>query len=201
MDNYAHSSEKWTREFVEDAHPHAVEDIKQRISKALAVGETQAVIDLYGCIGDADLTGGGPIDWGGARMDWDAVLALHNRVRGENWKSRVLLLNTTQLSQSLLDNHFIEYEYVPSKEVDLEQVLIRKALGMQVESSTLVPQGTAYVIDKAVAGIMLIRRDITVEDYRAPLEDRYGMKASTRFGLGVLRSDAVAMMTNIKMTL
>jgi hypothetical protein len=112
-----------------------------------------------------------------------------------------MVLNTTQLSQLLLDNHFIEYEYVPSKEVDLEEGLIRKAIGMNVESSSLVPNGTAYVIDTAVAGIMLIRRDITVEDYSEPKQNIYGMKASTRFGLGILRSNAVAKMTNIKTVL
>ncbi len=198
MDMYAQASEQWTKEFLEDASPHAIDDIERRNSKSLAVHETEAVIDLYGCIADGDLAGGASLDWGGKRMDWDAVLALHNRLKGENWKPRVMVLNTTQLSQLLLDNHFIEYEYIPSKEVDLDQGLIRKALGMQVESSTLVPKGTAYVIDTAVAGIMLIRRDITVEDYSDPIEDRYGLKASTRFGLGILRSNAVAKMTNMK---
>ena len=33
---------------------------------------------------------------------------------------------------------------------------------MKVETSTLVPNGTAYAIDKFIAGIMLIRRDVTV---------------------------------------
>jgi hypothetical protein len=201
IDRLAQASEQWTLEFIEDSRPHAIENIEMRISKALAVDETQAVVDLYGCIANADLAGGAPLNGGGDVMDWDAVLALHNRLKGENWRPRVLVLNTTQLSQLLLDNHFIEYEYVPSKEVDLEQGLIRKAIGMQVESSSLVPNGTAYVIDTDVAGIMLIRRDITVEDYSSPRENIYGMKASTRFGLGILRSNAVAKMTNIKTTI
>jgi hypothetical protein len=74
-------------------------------------------------------------------------------------------------------------------------------MGMQVESSTLVPNGTAYAIDASIAGIMLLRRDITVEDYSDVMANRYGMKVTTRFGLGILRSNAVAKMTNIKTTL
>ena len=92
-------------------------------------------------------------------------MRLHNAGKGENWKPSVLVLNNTQLSQLLLDNRFIEYDYLPSKGTDLEAGLIREILGMKVESSTLVPKGTAYAIHKDIAGTMLIRRDVMVEDW------------------------------------
>ena len=134
-------------------------------------------------------------------MDWNAVMKLHNAVKSENWKPTVLVLNNTQLSQLLLDNRFIEYDYLPSKGTDLEAGLVRKILGMQVESSTIVPNGTAYAIDKDIAGTMLLRRDVMVEDWSEPKADQYGLRATTRFGLGILRSNAIAKMTNIKTTL
>ena len=121
--------------------------------------------------------------------------------RGEKWRPTVLVLNETQLSQLLCDNKFIEYEYLPSSEVDLDEGLIRKTVGMKVETSTLVPNGAAYAIDTRVAGIMLIRRDMTVEDWSNPTANQYGVKATTRFGLGILRSNAIAKMTNIKTAL
>jgi len=40
-----------------------------------------------------------------------------------------------------------------------------------------------------------------VEDWSDPTANQYGVKATTRFGLGVLRSNAIAKMTNIKTTL
>jgi hypothetical protein len=40
-----------------------------------------------------------------------------------------------------------------------------------------------------------------VEDWSEPKTDKYGLKASTRFGLGILRSNAVVKMTHIKTTL
>ena len=101
----------------------------------------------------------------------------------------------------LFDDKFIEYEYLPSSEVDLDQGLIRKIVGMKVETSTLVPNGTAYAIDTRVSGMMLIRRDVTVEDWSDPMAGQYGVRATTRFGLGILRSNATAKMTNIKTTL
>jgi len=74
-------------------------------------------------------------------------------------------------------------------------------VGLIVYSSTLVPNGTAYAIDVRVAGVMLIRRDVSVEDWNDPVEGQYGVRATTRFGLGILRSNAKAKMTNIKTTL
>ena len=201
MDNYANSSEQWSKEFIEDALPNAIDNIKLRISNALALDETKAVLNLYGGIEDEDLAGGAPIDQGNKLMDWNAVMKLHNTVKGENWKPSVLVLNNTQLSQLLLDNRFIEYEYLPSSETDLEQGEIRKICGMTVQSSTLVPNGTAYAIDAFIAGTMLIRRDVTVEDWSDPRSNTYGLRATTRFGLGILRSKAVAKMTNIKTAL
>jgi hypothetical protein len=201
MNNYAECSEQWTMEFIEDASPNAVENIKQRIASALALDETEAVLNFYGCVADEDLAGGAALDQGDKVMDWNAVMKLHNAVKGENWKPSVLVLNNFQLSQLLLDNRFIEYEYLPSKGTDLEEGLIREILGMKVETSTLVPNGTAYAIDKDIAGIMLLRRDVMVEDWSDLREDKYGLRATTRFGLGILRSNAVARMTNIKTTL
>ena len=46
-----------------------------------------------------------------------------------------------------------------------------------------------------------IRRDVAVEDWSDTMANKYGIKASTRFGLGILRSNAVAKMTNIKTTI
>jgi hypothetical protein len=134
-------------------------------------------------------------------MDWDAVLKLHSAVRGEKWRPTVLVLHETQLHQLLDDNKFIEYEYLQSSEVDLDQGLIRKIIGMKVETSTLVPNGTAYAIGARVAGMMLIRRDVTVEDWSDPTANQYGVKATTRFGLGILRSNATAKKTKIKTSL
>jgi hypothetical protein len=46
----------------------------------------------------------------------------------------------------------------------------------------------------------LIRRDITVEDWSDSLTDQYGVEATTRYVLGILRANAIAKMINIKTT-
>jgi hypothetical protein len=91
--------------------------------------------------------------------------------------------------------------YLPSVATDIEQGVIGTVLGMQVQMSTEIPNGTAYAIDTRVASAMLVRRDLTVEDWYDAKTGKSGVRGTTRLGLGVLRSAAVARMTNIKQTL
>jgi hypothetical protein len=113
----------------------------------------------------------------------------------------VLAVNETQLNQLLNDDKFIHAQYLPSGETDVGQGVVGSVLGMKVQASTLVPNGTAYAIDTRVASVMLLRRDVTVEDWESVKDGKFGVRASTRYGLGVLRANAVAKMTNIKTTL
>ncbi|MEM2631354.1 MAG: phage major capsid protein [Candidatus Bathyarchaeia archaeon] len=197
----AEASEEWTREFVEDATWNVMDNMVEKVGKALGVAETQKVLELYGSIASGDLAGGSALNGGGLALNWTGLLKLHHAVRGENWKPDVLVLHETQLHQLLNDDKFIHSMYLPSRETDIARGIIGSVLGMKVVVSTLVPNGTAYAIDTRVAAVMLLRRDVTVEDWEDPKTGRYGVRATTRFGLGVLRSKAVAKMTNISTTL
>jgi HK97 family phage major capsid protein len=197
----AESSEEWTREFAEDATWNVMDNMIEKVGRALGENETTKILALYGAIADADLAGGAPIAGGGAALSWNGLLKLHNAVRGENWRPTVLAVHETQLHQLLNDDKFIHAQYLPSGQTDLEQGVVTSVLGMRVQASTLVPNGTAYAIDTRVAAVMLLRRDVTVEDWQDPKTGEYGVRATTRFGLGVLRSKAVAKMTNISTSL
>ena len=198
----AEGSDQWSKGYIEDYMTlNVIDKIVEKISQALAEDETSSVISLYGCIEDEDLAVGAPVNQGNKMMDWNAVAKLRKAVRDENWHPKILVLNNTQISQLLLDDKFIDIDALPSKETDIEEGTINQILGMKVQSSTLVPNGTAYAIDPLVASKMLLRRDVMVEDWSDIKNGVYGVKATTRFGIGVLRSNAVAKMTNIKTTL
>lgn len=197
----ADASEEWTREFLEDATWNVMDNMVQKVGRALGLNETQAIIALYASIADADLAGGAPINGSNEPLDWTGLLKLHDAVRSANWRPTVLAVSETQLHQLLNDDKFVHAQYLPSSDTDIEQGSIGNILGMQVQASTLVPNGTAYAIDTRVASVMLLRRDITVEDWEDIKTGKYGVRATTRFGAGVLRSTAVAKMTNIKATL
>jgi len=197
----AEASEEWTREFLEDATWNVMDNMVEKVGRALGEEETNKIITLYGAIADADLAGGAPIDQSGAAMNWNGLVKLHNAVRGENWRPTVLAVNEVQLHQLLTDDKFIHAQYLPAGQTDLEQGTVTSVLGMRVQASTLVPNGTAYALDTRVASVMLLRRDVTVEDWEDIKNGEYGVRASTRFGVGILRSKAIAKMTNISTSL
>src|SRR3989304_2766460 len=197
----AESSEEWTREFLEDATWNVMDMGVEKAGRALGEDETNAILALYAAIAAGDLAGGAEIAGGGLVLSWAGLLALHNAVRGGNWRPTVLAVNEMQLHQLLNDDKFIHAQYLPSAQTDLEQGIVTSVLGMKVQASTLVPNGTAYAIDTRVAAVMLLRRDVTVEDWEDIKSGKYGVRATTRFGVGVLRANGVARMTNIKTTL
>ena len=197
----AEASEEWTREFLEDATWNVMDSMVEKVGLALGKAETDTIVALYGAVADADLAGGAPINLGNAAMNWNGLVKLHNAVRSENWRPTILALNEVQLHQLLTDDKFIHAQYLPSEQTDLEQGSVGSVAGMRVHASTLVPNGTAYAIDTRVASVMLLRRDITVEDWEDMKNGKYGVRATTRFGVGVLRSKAIAKMTNIATTL
>jgi len=197
----AEASEEWTREFLEDATWNVMESMVEKVGRALGEEETNRTLTLYGSIANGDLASGASIDNSGAAINWAGLVKLHNAVRNENWRPTVLAVNEVQMHQLLNDDKFIQAQYLPSEQVDLERGIIGSVLGMKVMASTLASNGIAYAIDTRVAAVMLLRRDVTVEDWEDPKTGAFGVRATTRFGLGILRSKAVAKMTNISTSL
>ena len=77
-------------------------------------------------------------------------------------------------------------------------ILIREVSVMKVKIAKLDKAETDYTIEKDIAATKLLLRDLKLEDWGNLKADQYSLRASTRFGLGILRSNAVAKMINIK---
>jgi HK97 family phage major capsid protein len=200
-DILADYSEEWTREFLEDATWNVLSNAIVKAGKAVGQKETEKIIALYAGIADADLATGAVLAGGGAVMSWSKLLSLWYAVKSEKWMANVLAINDMQMAQLLNDATFTNAQYLQSGQTDIEAGVVSGALGMKIVSSPLVPNGTAYAIDTSVASVMLLRRDVTVQDWEDVKSGKFGVRATTRFGLGILRANAVAKMTNIKTTL
>jgi hypothetical protein len=197
----AEASEEWTKEFAEDATWNVMNNMVEKVGRALAKDETQRILALYAAVATGDLAGSAEVAGGNAPLSWAGLLSIHNAVEGEDWSPDVLSCNTMQKHQLLNDDKFVNSVYLPSSETDVTQGSIGNVLNMKVQSTTLVTNGVAYAIDTRVAAVMLLRRDITIEDWVDVRNGKYGVRATTRFGLGILRSKAIARMTNIKATI
>lgn len=194
-------SDEWTREFLEDATWNVLDRANGNVGRGLGQKETESILAMYAAVQATDLATGAELSGGGTVANWASLLSLHHAVRSENWRPNVMAVNEMQLHQLLNDDKFVNSVYLPSSQTDVEQGSIGTVLGMKIKSSTLVPNGTMYAIDTRVASVMLLRRDVTVEDWEDIKNGKYGVRASTRFGIGVLRSKGIARMTGVKQTL
>lgn len=197
----ADASEEWTKEYLEDATWNVLNNMVERVGRALGKKETQKIIALYAGVADADLAGGDEVAGGGAVCSWTTLLNAHNSVESEDFSPNIFACHTMQKHQLLNDDKFINSLYLPSGQTDVERGSIGSVLGMTVESSSLFTNGVAYAIDTRIAAAMLLRRDVTVEDWYDPKTGKYGVRATTRFGLGVLRSKGIARISAIKTTI
>jgi hypothetical protein len=200
-DILAESGDEWTKEFSEDATWNVMDRMVGNVGRAVGVKETDKIIALYTAVAAADLATGADLAGGGAVLSWAQLLALRWAVRSANWRPNVLAMNEMQLHQLLNDDKFVKSVYLPSSQTDIEQGSIGSVLGMKVQVSNEITNGVAYAVDTRIASIMLLRRDLTVEDWYDAKTGKSGVRGTTRFGLGILRSTAIARMTNIKTTL
>ncbi len=197
-------SVEWTREFAEDAKWNVFNRQLEELGRSVAEKETERVLNLYNAITAGDLAGGSKQGGDNADFSWNKLVQVWNAVEGEDFHPDTMFMRPLQVSELFTATEFINSQYLPSSEVELTRGLIGQALTMRLYKSSLVPQDTGqagynqvFAVDKSVAAIMLVRRDITTETYEDPKNGVFGIVASERIGLGVLRTKGVAVMYNL----
>jgi len=182
---------EYSKKFFEDASWGVMERQTAEVGRAIAELETEKVLALYDSISASDLAGGSAYN-GAGTLNWAGLIGFWNRVKAENFSAKVLVINPNQLSDLWQQDQFIHSFYFGGMADVRRGILGETYLGMKIVVSTKVADGTVYCIDTDVAAVMLLRRDILTEPFENPKGDRYGIVASERIGLGVLRSKAVA---------
>jgi len=182
---------EYSKKFFEDASWGVMERQTAEVGRAIAELETEKVLALYDGIAASDLAGGSAYN-GAGTLNWDGLVGFWNRVKAENFNAKVLVINPNQLADLWKQDQFIHSFYFGGMADIRRGILGETYLGMKIVVSTKVTDGTVYCIDTDVATVMLLRRDILTEPFENPKGDRYGIVASERIGLGVLRSKAVA---------
>jgi len=195
---------EWTREFAEDAKWNVLNRQLEELGRSVAEKETERVLNLYNAIATGDLAGSARQGGGNSDFSWNKLVQVWNSIEGEDFHPDTMFMRPMQVSELFTATEFINSQYLPSTELQLTQGLIGQALTMRLYKSSLVPQDTGqtgynqvFAADKSIAAIMLVRRDLTTETYEDPKNGIYGIVASERIGLGVLRSKGVAIMNNL----
>ncbi len=182
---------EWSKKYVEDANWNVMERQAQEVGRAIGELETEKILNLYTGISAGDLAGGAELS-GTGTLNWAGVVSFWNVIRKENFSAKALVIHPEQAADLWQDDKFIHSFYF-GKEVDVRRGLLGETyLGMKVLVSTKATNGTVIAVDTDVAATLLLRRDILTEPFENPREDRYGIIASERIGLGTLRTKAVA---------
>ena len=182
---------EWAKKYVEDANWNVMERQAAEIGRACSDLETDRILALYDGISAGNLAGGGVYN-GAGTLNWAGVVGFWNRIKKENFNAKVLAINPEQAADLWQDDKFIHSFYF-GEQVDVQRgVLGQSYLGIKIVVSTKVTDGTVYAVDTDIAAVLLLRREILTEPFENPRDDRYGVVASERIGLGVLRSKAVA---------
>lgn len=193
-------SAEWTKEFVEDAKWNVMERELQALGRSVGKLETDKIIALYAAVAAANLAGGAEIAGGAAVLSWSKVVEMWDAIEGADFEADAMFMHTKQMSQLFTATEFINSQYMPASGAQLSRGNIGQALTMNLFKSSRCTNGTVHACSKYPAGVLLIRRDFTVEPWEDPRLGKVGVVASERIGYGILRSTAVARGTNFKTT-
>lgn len=193
-------SVEWSKELAEDASWNVLSRQLEELGRSVAELETAKIVALYEAIAAADLATGAVIAGGAAVLSWAKVAECWDAVEYEDFDADTMFMHSRQMGQLFTATEFINSQYMPSGGVQMSKGLIGQAITMQLFKSSKCTNGKVFACSKFPAGVLLIRRDITTEDFADPRANSYGVVASERIGYGILRSKAVAGGTNFKTT-
>lgn len=182
---------EYSKKFFEDASWPVLERQTAEVGRAIADLETQMIYDFLVANAGTSTTGDGD-----GTFEWSELVKIWNELKKKDWNPDVIALHPDEVADCWTQDQFIHGFYF-GEGIDVRRgVLGDLYLGMKVLSSSKCTAATVIALEKAKA-VLLVRRDIITEPFENPKEDRYGIVASERIGLGITRTDAVGKMTGI----
>jgi hypothetical protein len=182
---------EYSKKFFEDASWPVLERQTAEVGRAVADLETKTIYDYL--VANAGTTDTGDSD---GTFEWAELVKIWNDIKKKDWDPDAIALHPDEVADCWTQDQFIHGFYFGSQ-VDVRRgVLGELYLGMKVLSSSKCTAATIIALETAYA-VLLVRRDLITEPFENPKEDRYGIVASERIGLGITRTEAVGKLTSI----
>ncbi len=185
---------EWTRKFLEDAPWSVLERQAAELGRAVGLLETEEVVGMFMRIPEDELAGGSEISViNSGKLGYEDVVNARKAVLKEMFHPDCLLVSVSREADLWKDDKFIHSFYF-GEAADKQRGVLGSFLGLEliIDNSGSVPDDKALIIDRKAAGILLIRRDLTISSYETMKDEVYGVMASERIGVDILRSKAVA---------
>ena len=182
---------EYSKKFFEDASWPVLERQTAEVGRAVGDLETKVIYDYLVENAGTTITGDGD-----GVFEWAELVKLWNELKKLDWNPDVIALHPDEIADCWTQDQFIHGFYF-GENVDVRRgVLGDLYLGMRVVSSSKCTAASVLALEKAYA-LLLVRRDLVTEPFENPKEDRYGIVASERIGLGITRTTAVGKITSV----
>jgi len=185
--------QEWTEMYAEDASWNVLAHQLEGVGKALARLETEKIVAAYNAIAAGSLAGGAEVTVTDGAPTWAQVAALVKTVEKEDFYPSVIAMNPDEFGGLWALDQFVHALYLDHANVK-RRAIYHTTLDIIFVCSSLVTK--TLCIDTKAAAVMLLRRDVTTKPYEDPGRNVYGVQATERIGVGVLRTKAVARGTN-----
>lgn len=177
-------------DMIEDAEWDVVERQLREIARAMADFETETIIAQM--IADA---GNSATAATSGALAFSDIASMWGTMAKANRSPNALALNPDEFADLLKDSaiqNIVTYrreEFVPGG-------TIAYIPGIKILVSSKAPAGTALLVDTHHAGILFIRRDITLEEYNDPINDLFHVPATARWNYATIDANAIGKITS-----
>jgi HK97 family phage major capsid protein len=178
-----------SREMVEDAAWDVIEYQLAEAGRAMADKETEIIISEM--INDA---GNSVAAATSGTLAYADVVNILEAVKTDDYEPDVLAVHPSEFADLLKDTA-IQKAMEWGGPAVAPTGKIATLLGMRMLISTKVTSGTVLAVDSKHAGLLFIRRDITMEDYEDPIHDLAGVAVTARWRYETLRANAIGKIT------
>lgn len=190
------SKQFWSQSFLEDAEWNVLERQTAEIGYELGEAETTDVVSTFEGVTASSLAGGAAVSINtGADFGWADCVKLWKAVVKENYRPGAMMVNPDEMEGLWNDDKFISQFYFGGLADVARGVLGQSYLGFKILVSTLVTSGKVTMTDvrpQYAGAALCVRRDVTIKPYENPEKEEYGVLGSERYGLGTLRTKAIA---------
>lgn len=179
-----------TRSMIEDSNFPLIERNLRQAGREMSYKETDLVLSAFN-----DTTFGFPAQSGHSFNSAGTELGTVDLVDGmelieiQDYEPNTGVLHPTQVSELRNLDTFVEADKIGDRRM-FETGWVGKIFGMDFVRSTLQSQNVVHLLDKQEAGVLVVRRPLTVERWNDPLRDLVNATFSQRMAARVLRPGA-----------
>jgi len=180
--------ESWSEDFVEDVPWNIMNFESEGLAGEFARGENADCITLFNAISTGNLAGGAEVTVTDTNPTWAQILELIGKF-GDDYPD-VIALNTVEFLGLFKLDQFVNALYKGADTGPRLYSVNHALLGIKFIGHSQVTKTLA--INTKRAGVMLMRSDMNVMPWEDKAQRKFGVNARERYGMGILRPDAVA---------